>query len=69
MSYSSNERQRDGDNWPRPFGLRCKWVHTSLSALLVGPPQASAFVSSGPIFTCNAPHRSSVNRLLSELIR
>jgi len=51
-----------GENWPRPFGLRWKSGHTSLSSSTVGPPQPSDSSSSGPIFTSSATHQGSLNR-------
>ncbi len=36
----SDERQRNRQIWPRPFGLRRKFGHTSLPASTVGPATA-----------------------------
>jgi hypothetical protein len=46
----------------RPFGLWSKSGHTSFSPSTVDPPQPSGSASSGPIFSRNAIHPSSVNR-------
>ena len=54
--YLSDEPRRAGEKWPRPFGLREKSGHTSLSALKVGPPHPAASASSGRIFPRNASH-------------
>ena len=57
---ASDERQRNEENWPQPFGLRRKSGHTSLSASTVDPPQPSASASSGPIFARNAAARKLI---------
>ena len=76
VDHWSDERQRNGENRPRPFGLRRKSGHTSFSPSTVGPPQPSGSASSGRIFArnpgspahdfyalgWNAIHPSSVNR-------
>ena len=62
MNYWSNERQRNGENRPRPSGLWRKSVHTSFSPSTVGPPQSSGSASSTRISAHNAIHLSSVNR-------
>ena len=36
MNYWSDERQRNRENWPRPFGLRRKSGHTAFSPSAVG---------------------------------
>ena len=59
---ASDDRRGNRENWPRPAGLRRKSGHTSFSPLTVDPPQPSGPASSGPIFTRNAIHPSSVNR-------
>ena len=51
---ASDERRRDGQNWPRPFGLRRKCAHTLLSSSpwnhqsLPPPPRLSAFSRATP---------------------
>ena len=62
LEHFSDERQSDGENPPRPFGLRRKSGHTSLSALTGVLPQPAAAASSGPIFARNAARHNSVNR-------
>ena len=62
MNYWSDERQRNGENRPRPFGLCRKSGHTSFSPSAVGSPQPSGSASSGRIFAHNAIHPSSVSR-------
>ena len=62
MNYWSDERRRNGENRPHPFGLRRKSRHTSFSPSTVGPPQPSGSASSGAIFGSSAVHPSSVNR-------
>jgi hypothetical protein len=52
----SDERRRDRENWPQPFGLRRKSGHTSLSASTLEPPKPSASASSGPIFARQRTH-------------
>ena len=44
VNHWSDERQRNRENWSRPFGLRHKFGHISLPASTVGP--ATAFCSS-----------------------
>jgi hypothetical protein len=56
QASASDERQRDEEKWPRPFGLRRKSSHTSLSASALEPPKPSASASSGSIFARNAAH-------------
>jgi len=62
MSYWSDERQRNGENRPRPFGLWRKSGHTLFSPSTLEPPKPSGSASSGQIFVHNAIHPSSVNR-------
>src|SRR6266568_6486237 len=42
---ASNDRQRNRENWPRPFGFRRKSGHTSFSPLTVDPPQPAGSAS------------------------
>jgi hypothetical protein len=67
---ASDERQRNGEKWPRPFGfhpnaqkrrvwgpgLRRKLGHTALSASTLEPPKPSASALSGPIYSRNADY-------------
>ena len=62
VDHWSDERQRNRENWPRPFGLRRKFGHTSFSPSTLEPPKPSGSASFGPIFPRNAIHSSSVNR-------
>ena len=48
MNYWSDERQRNRENWPRPFGLRRESGHPSLLPSTVGSPQPSDSASSPP---------------------
>jgi hypothetical protein len=57
--FSSDERQRNGENWTQPSGLRLKSGHTSLSSSTVYPPQPSDSASSGRILVRNAAPRES----------
>ena len=50
------------ENLPRPFGLRRKLAHTSLSASTVDPPQPSASASYELICARNADSRSLMTR-------
>jgi len=59
---ASDDRRRNEENWPRPFGLRRKAGHTSFSPSTVVPPQPSGSASSGRLFARNAARLSSVNR-------
>jgi hypothetical protein len=61
-TYLSDERHRDRENPPRPFGLRRKSSHTLLSPSTLEPPKPSGSASSGPIFSCNAIRSISINR-------
>ena len=45
---ASDDRRRNRENWPRPFGLRQKTGHTSFSPSTVDPPQPSSSASSPP---------------------
>ena len=60
---ASDERRRNRENWPRPFGLRRKAGHTSFSPSTVDPPQPSGSASSGPFFARNAARPIVNNRL------
>ncbi len=62
VDHWSGERQRNRENWPRPFGFRRKSGHTLFSPLTVGAPQTAGSASSGPIFARNAIHSSRVSR-------
>jgi hypothetical protein len=62
LKHFSDERQSDRENPPRPFGLRRKSGHSSLSALTGVLPQPAASASSGLIFARNAVRPNSVNR-------
>ncbi len=76
MNYWSDERQRNGENRPRPEGLRRKSGHTLLSPLCLEQPNPAGSASSGRISARNAGspardfyalgwnaiHPSSVNR-------
>ena len=75
-TYFSDERRRDRENPPRPFGLRRKSGHTSLSPSTLGSPKPSGSASSpphgprpvrggpgsGPIFSRNAVRPIRVSR-------
>jgi len=52
----SDERQRDEEKWPRPFGLRRKSRHTLLSPLTLEPPKPAGSAASGAIFARNAAY-------------
>lgn len=58
----SDERQSSRKNPPRPFGLRRKSAHLSLSAVTGGLSRSAAFALSGPIFAGNADRPGSVSR-------
>jgi hypothetical protein len=64
---SSDERRRNGENWPQPSGfhpgLRRKSGDTSLSSSTVDPPQPSDSASSGPILVRNAAREKVHNGL------
>src|SRR6266568_3187264 len=60
---ANGERQRNGENWPQPFGLRCKSPHTLLSSSTVDPPQPSDSASYGTICPRNADRAKVHNRL------
>ena len=62
MNYWNDERQRNVEKRPPPFGLRRKSRHTSFSPSTVRPPQPSGSASCGAIFGSSAVHPSSVNR-------
>ena len=76
VNHWSDERQRNGENRPRPEGLRRKSGHTSLSPLCLEQPNPVDSASSPPhgpkispwgprsdrISARNAIHPSSVNR-------
>jgi hypothetical protein len=62
MNYWSDERQQNGENGPRPFGLRRKFGHTLLSSLCLEQPNPSDSASFDRIFASNAIRSSSVNR-------
>ena len=62
VNHWSDERQRNGENRPRPFGLRRKSGHTLLSPLCLEQPNPADSASSGRISARNAIHPSSVNR-------
>jgi hypothetical protein len=53
---ASDERQRNGEKWPRPFGLRRRLGQTALSASTLEPPKPSASALSGPTFARNADY-------------
>ena len=59
---ANDDRRRNRENWPQPFGLRRKSGHTSFPPSTVDPPQSSGSASSGRFFARNAIHASSVNR-------
>ena len=59
---ANDDRRRNRENCPRPFGLRRKSGHTSFPPSTVDPPQSSGSASSGRFFARNAIYASSVNR-------
>ena len=75
-TYLSDERRRDRENPPRPFGFHPSaqssraggpglWIksgHTSLSPSTLEPPKSSGSASYGPIFFHNAVRPISVSR-------
>ena len=54
MRYWSDEQRRNGENWPRPFGLRRKSAHAALSPLSLESPNPAGSVLPGRIFARNA---------------
>ena len=62
MNYWSDERQRNRENWPRPFGLQRKSGHTSFSSWNLEPPNPADSASPGRIYARNAIRPRSVNR-------
>ena len=68
MNYWSDERQRNGENRPRPFGLRRKARHTSFSPLAGGLPQPSGSALSDAISVRSAIHPSRANKPSSEVM-
>ena len=62
MGYWSDERRRNGENWPRPFGLRRKTGHAALSSSHLEPPNHSDSALPDRFFARNAIRLSSVNR-------
>jgi hypothetical protein len=62
MNYWSDERQRNGENRPRPFGLRRKSRQTRPSPMAVATPLSRARTMYGAIFAGSAIHPSSVSR-------
>jgi len=62
LEPSSDERQRRGENWPRPSGLWRKSGHTSFSSLRVVSPCDADSPLSDPIFARNAARSNRVNR-------
>ena len=59
----SDERQRDGENRPRPEGLRRKSSQASLSFLRMVPPWAANSASPDTIFAGNAARLKVHNSL------
>ena len=73
---ASDERQRNRENWPRPYGLRRKSGHALFhpntqervlgtpvfSHLTLEPPKPAGSASPDPIFARNAIRPNRVNR-------
>lgn len=62
VGHWSDERQRNRENWPRPFGLRRKFGHTSLPASTVGPATVFGRRLVWPNFRSQRHHPNSVSR-------